>query len=59
VTILYLVSKHILYNIVAYLLKARTLEPEKKPLLGNSCGTGNNRVTVGNGAFYAIRAEAI
>jgi hypothetical protein len=27
------VNKH--HNIVAYLLKARTVEPEKQPLLGN------------------------
>jgi hypothetical protein len=25
-------------DIVAYLLKAGTVEPEKQPLLGNSCG---------------------
>jgi hypothetical protein len=26
-----------LENIVAYLLKVRTVEPEKQPLLGNAC----------------------
>jgi hypothetical protein len=27
------------YNTVAYFLKARTVEPEKQPLLANSSGT--------------------
>jgi hypothetical protein len=31
-------------NIVAYLLKARTVEPEKQPLLGNGCVTRNNKL---------------
>jgi hypothetical protein len=33
-------------NIVAYLLKARTVQPEKQPLLGNGCVTRNNGMTV-------------
>jgi hypothetical protein len=44
---------------VAYLLKARTVEPEKQPLLGNGCVTRNNEVTSGSGVFCAVRAEAI
>jgi hypothetical protein len=34
--------------VVAYLLKARTVEPEKQPLLGNGCVTHNNGVTAGS-----------
>jgi hypothetical protein len=44
---------------VADLLKARTVEPEKQPLIDNGCVTCNNGVTVGSGVFCAIRAEAI
>jgi hypothetical protein len=46
-------------HIVAYMLKARTVESEKQSLLGNGCVTRNNVVAVGNGVFYAARAEAI
>jgi hypothetical protein len=46
-------------NTVAYLLKARTVEPEKQPMLGNGCVTHNNGVTVGSGVFCAVRTEAI
>jgi hypothetical protein len=35
------------------------MEPEKQPLLGNGCVTGNKGVTVGSGVFCAIRAEII
>jgi hypothetical protein len=45
--------------IVAYLLIARTVEPESQPLLGSGCVICNNGVTVGSGVFYAVRAEAI
>jgi hypothetical protein len=45
--------------VVAYLLKARTVEPEKQPLLGNCCVTRNNRVNIGSGVFCAVCAEAI
>jgi hypothetical protein len=45
--------------IMAYLLKARNVEPAKQPLLGNGCVTRNNGVTVGIGIFCAVRAEAI
>jgi hypothetical protein len=31
--------EHFSNYIVAYLLKARTVEPEKQPLLGNDCNT--------------------
>jgi hypothetical protein len=44
---------------VAYLLKARTMEPEKQPLLYNDFVTPNNGVTVGSGVFCVIRAEVI
>jgi hypothetical protein len=46
-------------DIVAYVFKARTAEPEKWLLLGNSCVTRNNGVTAGCGVFCAVRAEAI
>jgi hypothetical protein len=46
-------------NIVAYMLKAKTVETEKQPLLGNCCLTCNNGVTVGNDVFCAVRAEAM
>jgi hypothetical protein len=36
-------------NIVAYLITARMVEPEKQSLLGNSCVTSNNGITVGSG----------
>jgi hypothetical protein len=38
-------------SIVAYLLKARTVEPEKQLLLGNGCITRNSGVTIGSGVF--------
>jgi hypothetical protein len=44
---------------VAYLLKARTVEPEEQPLLGNVCVTCNNGVIVGSGVFCAVHAEAV
>jgi hypothetical protein len=44
---------------VAYLLKARTVEPEKEPLLANGCVKHNNGVTVGSGVFGVVRAKAI
>jgi hypothetical protein len=45
--------------IVAYLLKARTVEPEKQPLLCNSCVTRNSELNVGSGFFCAVRADAV
>jgi hypothetical protein len=33
---------------VAYLIKARTVEPEKQPLIGNNCVTHNTGATVGS-----------
>jgi hypothetical protein len=45
--------------IVAYLLKARTVGPEKQPLLGNGCVTRDSGVTVRSGVFCAVRADAI
>jgi hypothetical protein len=48
-----------LHNIVAYLLKVRTVEPEKQPLLSNGSVTRNNGVTGGSGVFCAVRTEAI
>jgi hypothetical protein len=47
------------HNIIAYLLKVRTEEPEKQPLLGNGCITHNNEVTVGRSVFCEVRAKAI
>jgi hypothetical protein len=38
---------------VAYLLKARTVESEKQPLLGNGFVT-HNGVTVGRAVFCAV-----
>jgi hypothetical protein len=46
------------YNNVAYLLKARTVEPEEQPLLGNGCAS-NNGVTVGSGVSCSVSAEVI
>jgi hypothetical protein len=43
---------------VVYLLKGRTVEPEKQPLLDNGCVTRNNGVTVGRDVFCALCAEA-
>jgi hypothetical protein len=45
-------------NMVAYFLKARTIEPEEQPLLGNGCVTRDYRVTVGSGVSCEVRAEA-
>jgi hypothetical protein len=42
---------------VENLLKARNVEPERRPLLGYV--TRNNGVTVWSGAFCAVRADAI
>jgi hypothetical protein len=44
---------------VAYLLKARTMEPDKQTLQGNGYLTRNNAVTVRSGVFFTVRAEAI
>jgi hypothetical protein len=44
---------------VAYLLKTRTVEPEKQPLLDNGCVIFNDEVTVGNGVFCVVCPEAI
>jgi radical SAM superfamily enzyme len=44
---------------VAYLLKEKTVEPEKHPLLGNGCVTRSNGVTVGGCVFCVVRAKAI
>jgi hypothetical protein len=46
-------------SIMAYLLKARTVEPEKQPLLGNGYVTRNNGLTVGSGVSCADSAEAL
>jgi hypothetical protein len=42
---------------VAYLLKVRTVKPEKQPLLGNGCVTRNNVVIIISGVFCEVRAE--
>jgi hypothetical protein len=43
---------------VVYLLKARTVELEKQPLLGNGCVTHNSGVTVGSGVLWAVPVKA-
>jgi hypothetical protein len=48
-----------LINIMTYFLKARTVESEEQPLLGNGCVTRKNRREVGRGVFCAVRAEAV
>jgi hypothetical protein len=50
--------KSLLY-IAEYLLKARTVEPETQPLLGNDCVTRKNGVIVESGVFCAVRSEDI
>jgi hypothetical protein len=44
---------------VAYVVKARTVEPQKQPLIDNGCVTRNNGVTVGSDVFCAVRVEVI
>jgi hypothetical protein len=44
---------------VAYLLRTRSVEPDKQPLLNNGCVTRKNGVTAGRDVFGAVRAEAI
>jgi hypothetical protein len=50
-------THYIIQYIVAYLLKARTVE--KQLLLGNGYVTRNNGVIVRSGVSCAVRAEAI
>jgi hypothetical protein len=45
--------------IVEYLLKVRTVELDKQPLLGNGCVTRNNGVTVGSSFFCTLSADGI
>jgi hypothetical protein len=49
----------ILFYIIAYRLKARTVEPDEKLLLGNGFVTDKNGVTVGSGVFRAVLADVI
>jgi hypothetical protein len=42
-----------------YLLKARAVELQKQPLLGNGCVTRNNGVTVVSDVFCIVRSEKI
>jgi hypothetical protein len=44
---------------VAYLLKIRTMEAEKQPLLGNGGVTSNSGITIGSGVFCVVHAKAI
>jgi hypothetical protein len=44
---------------MAYLLKARSVEPEKLPLLDNARVTRNNEVTARRGVICAVSAEAV
>jgi hypothetical protein len=46
-------------NTVEYLLKARIVEPVKRPLLCKGYVTRNSGVTVENCVFCAARAQAI
>jgi hypothetical protein len=48
-----------LKDAVEYMLKARTVEPEKQPFLSNSCVTHKNGVTVGSSVFCLVCAEAM
>jgi hypothetical protein len=41
------------------MLKARTVKPEKQPLLSNGCATSNKEITVGCSVFCAVRADVI
>jgi hypothetical protein len=50
---------HMLIYNVKFFLKARTVEPEKQPFLGNGFVTRNNGVAVRSGVFCAVRAGAI
>jgi hypothetical protein len=43
---------------MVYLIKARTVEPEKELSLGNGCVIQNNGVTVGSYIFFTVCAEA-
>jgi hypothetical protein len=54
-----LARRHVVFNTVAFLLKAKTVDPEKQPLTGNDCVTCNNGVIVGSSVFCAVCAEAI
>jgi hypothetical protein len=46
-------------NIVAYLLKAGTVELEKQPSLGNGCVTRNNEVIDGSRVLCPVHSETI
>jgi hypothetical protein len=45
--------------IMACVLKARIVDPEKQSLLCNGCVTRNNGVTVGSGVFYVVPADTV
>jgi hypothetical protein len=49
----------ILSSVNFKLLKARTVKPEKLPLLGNGYVTRLSGVTVGTGVFCAGHAKAV
>jgi hypothetical protein len=44
---------------MTYLLKARTVEPEKEILPGNGCVTLKNGVTIGSGVFCVVRSDTV
>jgi hypothetical protein len=52
-------NSYIIRYIVAYLLKAGTVEPQKQPFIGNGYVTCKSEVTACSDVFYAVRAEAI
>jgi hypothetical protein len=46
------------HNIVACLLEARIVEPEKKSLLHYGCVTHDSEVSVGSGVSYVVHADS-
>jgi hypothetical protein len=45
------IRSHYIQYTVKYLLKSRTVEPEKESFLGNGCVTHNNVITIGKVFF--------
>jgi hypothetical protein len=46
--------KHAHTHVVAYLLKARSMEPEKQQFIGNGCVTPNNGIAVASGSGFFL-----
>jgi hypothetical protein len=51
-------SRTEVHNIVACLVKARTVKPAKTSVARNGCVTRNNGVTVGGSVLYAVRGDS-